>query len=440
MNNVPEIRPAFNRSVKINFDGGDLSSDAGLFLVREFAKKVGIRELIEKKFRTNDTAERRHTDAENLLQMVYQKIAGYFRDDDADELTDEPVFQTLLGKEALASQRTLSRFHHRMDEDTLNQFNGIHRELRKRVYRITPPEMVLFDIDSTLFETFGEQEGEAFNYHYGGHGYHPLLCYDGLTGDLLKAELRSGSVYTSKDVTGFMQPLLKEYRNRYPGMNLYLRGDSGFAVPELYEQLERNGVSYAIRLKDNPALKRESQWMETDLNERTRLNTIDYAVEYGEFIYRAGSWNSPRRVVVKMEKPQNQMICIPTYIVTNMALPPESLIRLYCNRGRMENFIKESKNGFDFDTMSSHSKIVNANRLQLSALAYNLFNWFRRLVLPDSMCKLQIDTLRLKLLKIAARVIRAARYLTFKLCSSCPYQEEFRQTFDNIQRLTPLLR
>jgi hypothetical protein len=439
MNSVPEIRPVFNKGVKINFDGGDLSSDAGLLLLREFAQRIDLHELIGKQFKTKDLAQRWHTDAENLLQMVYQKIAGYFRDDDADELTDEPVFRTLLDKNALASQPTLSRFHNRMDEDTLKQFNSIQRELRRRIHRLTHPDMMLFDIDSTLFETFGEQEGEAFNYHYNGHGYHPLLCYDGLTGDLLKAVLREGNVYTSRDVTDFMKPLLTEYRHRYPGISLYLRGDSGFAVPELYEQLERSGVSYAIRLKDNAILSRETEWMEAELNERTRLNKIDSAVEYGEFVYQANTWKSPRRVVVKMEKPQNQMVCIPMYIVTNMDLPPESLIQFYCNRGRMENFIKESKNGFDFDTMSSHSMTVNANRLQLSVLAYNFFNWFRRLVLPDSMRKLQIDTLRLKLLKIAAKIIKAARYLTFKLCSSCPYQEEFRQTFANIQRLAPLL-
>jgi len=440
MSSINEIRLEFNRSLKIDFNGGDLSSDAGLFLIREFAKKIGIHELIEKQFKTKDTAQRRHTDAENLLQMIYQKIAGYFRDDDADELTNEPVFRTLLDKEALASQPTLSRFHNRMDKDTLDQFNDIQREMRKRIYRYTCPEMLLFDVDSTLFETFGKQEGEAFNTHYNGHGYHPLLCYDGLTGDLLKAELRSGNVYTSRDVTDFMEPLLAEYRQRYPSMDLYLRGDSGFAVPQLYDQLEQQGVSYAIRLKDNAVLRREAQWLEEELNERTQFNKVDFAVEYGEILYQAGSWVSPRRVVIKMEKPQGQMICIPTYIVTNMELPPESLIRFYCNRGRMENFIKESKHGFDFDTMSSPSMTVNANRLQLSALAYNLFNWFRRITLPTSMRMHHVDTLRLKLLKIAARLVRAARYLTFKLCSSCPYQEEFRQAFANIQRLTPLLQ
>ena len=128
-----------------------------------------------------------------------------------------------------------------------------------------------------------------------------------------------------------------------------------------------------------------------------------------------------------------------TFIVTNMDISPEQLIRFYCKRGSMENFIKESKNGFDFGAVSSSSKIVNANRLQIHALAYNIFNWFKRLALSANMRKQQIDTIRLKLLKIAAKVVHSARYITFKLCSSCPYKQEFYKTLENIKRLTPKL-
>lgn len=113
---------------------------------------------------------------------------------------------------------------------------------------------------------------------------------------------------------------------------------------------------------------------------------------------------------------------------------PYAAIQFYCGRGKMENFIKE---GFDFSAVSSSTKLVNANRLQLHALAYNLFNWFRRLALAANMRKLRIDTVRLKLLKIAARVVRSTRYKTFKLCSSCAYKREFFETFQNISQLQP---
>ncbi|MPQ44581.1 transposase, partial [Clostridium tarantellae] len=125
-------------------------------------------------------------------------------------------------------------------------------------------------------------------------------------------------------------------------------------------------------------------------------------------------------------------------VVTNMTLPPEQLIMFYSNRGTMENFIKESKNGFALDSMSSTSFLANANKLQLSLLAYNFNNWFRRLALSNKSKTNRIQTLRLKLIKIAAKIVTSARYITFKLCSSCPYKEEFMNILNNIGALKAL--
>ena len=339
-----------NRQIKINFDGGDLSSDAGLLLIKEFISKLGIERLLNRSFKTNDSAVfRYHTDRDNLLQMIYMIMAGYFEDDASDELTKDPIFKAVLEKSALASQPTVSRFFNRMDEDTLKQFQEISQILRKRIYSIQMPQAVILDLDSTLLVAYGKQEGRAFNFHYRSNGYHPLVCYDGITGDLIKIHLRDGAAYSCTGVTNFLQPILDEYLNDYPTIHLLLRGDSGFATPDLYKQCEENGTSYVIRLK--------------------------------------------------------------------------------------ENFIKESKSGFDFSAVSSHNRIVNANRVQVHALAYNIFNWFRRLVLSAKMRKQRIDTVRLKLLKIATKVVHSARYITFKLCSSCPYKEEFYDTLSAIGKL-----
>ena len=281
-----------NRQIKINFDGSDLSSDAGLLLIKEFISKLGIERLLNRSFKTNDSAVfRYHTDRDNLLQMIYMIMAGYFEDDASDELTKDPVFKAVLEKSALASQPTVSRFFNRMDEDTLKQFQEISQILRKRIYSIQMPQAVILDLDSTLLAAYGKQEGRAFNFHYRSNGYHPLVCYDGITGDLIKIQLRDGAAYSCTGVTDFLQPILDEYLNDYPTIHLLLRGDSGFATPDLYKQCEENGTSYVIRLK--------------------------------------------------------------------------------------ENFIKESKSGFDFSAVSSHNRIVNANRVQVHALAYNIFNWFR---------------------------------------------------------------
>ena len=281
-----------NRQIKINFDGGDLSSDAGLLLIKEFISRLDIERILNRSFKTNDSAVfRYHTDRDNLLQMIYMIMAGYFEDDASDELTKDPVFKAVLEKSALASQPTVSRFFNRMDEDTLKQFQEISQILRKRIYSIQMPQAVILDLDSTLLAAYGKQEGRAFNFHYRSNGYHPLVCYDGITGDLIKIQLRDGAAYSCTGVTDFLQPILDEYLNDYPTIHLLLRGDSGFATPDLYKQCEENGTSYVIRLK--------------------------------------------------------------------------------------ENFIKESKSGFDFSAVSSHNRIVNANRVQVHALAYNIFNWFR---------------------------------------------------------------
>ena len=339
-----------NRQIKINFDGGDLSYDAGLLLIKEFISKLGIEWLLNRSFKTNDSAVfRYHTDRDNLLQMIYMIMAGYFEDDASDELTKDPIFKAVLEKSALASQPTVSRFFNRMDEDTLKQFQEISQILRKRIYSIQMPQAVILDLDSTLLAAYGKQEGRAFNFHYRSNGYHPLVCYAGITGDLIKIQLRDGAAYSCTGVTNFLQPILDEYLNDYPTIHLLLRGDSGFATSDLYKQCEENGTSYVIRL--------------------------------------------------------------------------------------MENFIKESKSGFDFSAVSSHNRIVNANRVQVHALAYNIFNWFRRLVLSAKMRKQRIDTVRLKLLKIATKVVHSARYITFKLCSSCPYKEEFYDTLSAIGKL-----
>jgi hypothetical protein len=411
-----------------------------LLLVNEFFCKMGVAKLIRRVFKTSDRAKRReHKDGDNLLQMIFQIIASYFTDDNADELTNEPVFTSVLGKNSLASQPTLSRFHNRMAEDTLEQFNDIIVGLRSTAYSVEMPKMVLFDLDTTLLETHGNQEGMGFNFHYSANGYHPQVCYDGLTGDLLKAELREGTDYCCKGIDSFMQPLLDEYQNEYPDIELFLRADSGFATPELYSLCETNGVSYAIKLKDNKALSKLASELVSELDDMTRDNIMPYAVVHGEFYYQAGSWEYPRRVICKVEKPQGQMFSTTSYIVTNMDMSPEKVVKYYRNRGRMENFIKEGKGGFDFGALSSRAQVVNANRFQIHVLAYILFNYFRRLVLPESMRNNVIDTIRLKLIKIAARIVRSARYITFKLCSSCPYKKEFYKTIENIRSIGPQL-
>ena len=171
-----------------------------------------------------------------------------------------------------------------MDEYTLNQFLAITRVLRMRIYSIQIPQAVILDLDSTLLDAYGRQEGRAFNFHYQNNGYHPLVCYDGMTGDLIKIQLRDGTQYSCTGVVDFLQPILDEYLNDYPAIRILLRGDSGFATPDLYKQCEENGTSYVIRLKENGTLRKKASNLVDELDEITRNNKVDYAAAYGEFI------------------------------------------------------------------------------------------------------------------------------------------------------------
>lgn len=240
MMSITEMELKSNSKIKIDFGGGNLSSDGGLLLMKEFLSKIGFEQIAAAKFKTTDKSMRIHTDVENLKQVLYQIFSSYNEDDCADELTNEPVISAALGKTSLASQPTLSRFYNRMDENTLTQLSEIMLELRKIVYRIKPPEQILFDLDSTLLPLYGNQEGKGYNVHYSSVGYHPLLCYDGLTGDLLKAELRNGTEYCGKDAATFMQSLFDEFNENHYNTSLFLRGDSGFAMPDLYDICEDN--------------------------------------------------------------------------------------------------------------------------------------------------------------------------------------------------------
>ena len=232
-----------------------------------------------------------------LLQFLYQILAAYFTDDCADHLRKDPLFTRLVDKDVLASQPTLSRFWNRMDDSTMGQFLAILKKMRKAVYSVSMPREVILDLDSTLLAAYGRQEGRRFNFHYYDSGYHPLLCYDGYTHDPIQLQLRTGNVYSSDGTVDFLQPILNEYRTEYKDIRLKLRGDSGFAIPAIYDQAEDNNISYAIRLKQNAALVRLAAEADEQLYEMTREDQISYAVIYGEFEYKAATWRQPRRVL-----------------------------------------------------------------------------------------------------------------------------------------------
>jgi len=437
MDTISEIRMNFKSRIKLNFDGGNLTSDSGMLLYKKFDKKIGFSKEIRNSVVIKDnTNHRKHENEDVILQRIYQNAAGYHADDDADDLRSDSLFQEVLEKDDLASQPTISRVNNKVNKNTMKQLQTANFNLLDKIYTSEPPEKIIFDLDSTNSKTYGNQHGSAYNTHYGAEGYHPLLMYDGNSGDLIKAELRSGNVHTSRQSVRFAGPELKKYNKKLKDIPLYLRADSGFAKPGLYNIAEEHNTLYTIRLKANAKLYELARPFTEKLDQKFKENLYTKHILYGEFEYQAGSWDKKRRVIVKIKKPKGQLHYEFVFIVTNIKnWSPEKIVKFYCQRGNMENFIKESKNGFALGKMSSTKYWANANKLQQMVLAYNLNNWMRRFCFPGKTKSYRIETIRTKVIKIAARIVKRGRYIIYKLASSCPNKKFFYTIFKNIQKL-----
>lgn len=435
MATLPQITLDFNRQIKLSNDGGSLSSDTGELIFREFDEKIGFSKTLAKQLHLNDTrAYYLHSNDNLLRQKIYQMIAGYSEDDAADHLASDPVFTQIIGTPALASQPSLSRFYKRFDSTSIEQLERANQELLDKVHEFRDSKALIIDLDSTHSDTYGHQESAAFNAHYGTIGFHPLVAFDGVTGDFLKAKLRSGNVYTSNGVMEFIQPLIEHYNEKFPATSLFLRGDSGFAVPALYELCEKESVYYVIRLKSNAQLQKLAEEY-CPSSVPSDVTKTEYYFE--ETIYQAKSWSKPRKVIIQSVRPAGELFFIHSFFVTNLevAFSPKDIVRSYQKRGTMENYIKEAKNGFRLDQMNSHSFQVNEVRMMLSLLAYNLTNWLRTLSFPPEQKNMQIETIRTRLIKVASKLVKSGRSLYFKLSSSFVYQEFFWKVLCRIQKL-----
>ena len=427
----------FNSKVKTNFNGGDLTSDSGLLLYKEFDNKIGFSQVIKENLSFDDNINhRKHKNEDVILQRIYQNATGYHADSDANDLRYDNIFQTILNKDILASQSNISRVNTKSNKENMKQLQKANYNLLDKTHNFKPPEEIIFDLDSTNCETYGDQYGSAYNYHYGANGYHPLLMFDGATGDLIKAKLRAGNVYTSRKAVRFVGPVFKKYSKRFKEIPLYLRGDSGFAKPGIYKIAEEHDILYTIRLKANAKLYDLAQPLEEKLIQKTQDNLYEKQVVYGQLNYKAVSWNKERKVIVKVEKPIGELTYNYSFIVANIkSWSTSEIVNFYCQRGTMENFIKDGKNGFAFAKMSSSKYWANANKLQQMLLAYNLNNWMRRLCFPESNKSDRIRTIRTKLIKIAGKIVKTGRYIYYKLASSCPNKKLFFRVLSNIQNL-----
>ena len=343
----------FNNNLIVSHDGGRLSSDSGLILIDELMDAFQFTQLSKKIVRFNDSRKYwTHTNHKLLKQLVLQIVAGYNTDSAANILQHDPVLQTLSTDEPLASQSSISRFYDRVVVETILTLQVLNQDLIDKARLVRNDTNMIIDLDSTHSDTFGHQEQTAYNAHYGTNGYHPLVAFDGLTGDFLKAKLRSGNQYTSNGVKEFLEPLLEHYNQTIPTTDILVRGDSGFATPDVYDLCDLYENQSVIRLKANRNLYRLAEEFVFYDNHHP---WDEKEVYYHSVSYQAASWFKPRRVCIRSTREVGELLFKHSFIVTNFSenISAKRVFETYNKRGTMENYIKEAKNSFFFDKTDS---------------------------------------------------------------------------------------
>lgn len=425
----------FNNNLIVSHEGGRLSSDSGLVLVDELMDAFQFTQYSTDIVSFDESRKYwTHTNHKILKQLIFQLIAGYKADTSANILQHDPVLQTLSSDEPLASQPSVSRFFDRVTDKTIEDFQTLNQTLLDQVRTVRNDTEMIIDLDSTHSDTFGHQEQTDYNAHYQTNGYHPLVAFDGLTGDFLKAKLRSGNQYTSNGVTEFLKPLLEHYNQTIPTTDILVRGDSGFATPDVYELCEEYDAHFVVRLKHNNNLYRlAEEFVLVDNN----YPWDEIEVYYRSVSYQATSWTKPRRVCIRSTREIGELLFDHAFVVTNFSenISSERVFEIYKKRGTMENYIKEAKNSFYFDKTDSPRFIENHARMMISVLAYNIVNFLKTCCFDKKWKGLQMNTIRLRLLKIAGKLVSTARQMYLKLSSSHVYHAEFYNVFKRIQRI-----
>ena len=428
-----------SKPVVADFQGGRLTTDAGALLLREVAQRTGLFDAISAVI-----PDPRHPvfivhDQRTMIAQRITAIAlGYEDLNDHQTLRVDPALQVAAGKLPqddlpLASPPTLCRLENRVERKALvkiaevlvDQFIASHQ---------SPPEHLILDFDATDDRVHGTQEGRFFHGYYDHYCFLPLYVFCG--DELLAAYLRPSNIDGAKHTRALLKLLVDKLRVAWPEVKITIRGDSGFCRWRLMRWCDSHGIGYVLGLAKNTTLLREAtDWIARA--ERQFQRTSGSQRLFGSISYAAKTWDRPRRVIVKAE--HNVQGPNPRFVVTNEPGDPQELYEdVYCQRGEMENRIKEQQLDLFADRTSCHRFVSNQFRLLMSSAAYVLVQALRRTALAGTeLAKAQVGTIRLKLFKVAARVLKSTRRVTFHLASSYPYQELFRAIFDRLRRFWP---
>jgi len=415
-------------------DGGDITSDAGLLLVSLADKKLGLTQAMASAI----TDPRQQSKVEHgIIEMARERIYGICQDyedaNDLDMLRDDPALKTACKRlpksgEALASQPTISRFE---NMPSAKEMARMAVAMAERVITQLPEgtRRVIIDVDPTEDPCHGQQEFEFFNGHYGSHCYLPVHIH--ITGDdgrqrILASLLRPGNAGPTKGLCSTLRIAIRLVRERTPGAQIILRADSAFGVCDVLNFCADMGIDYILGMKGNKVLHDLSAPVQMDACLKYKWEG-NGCREYGSVSYKAGSWRQPRRVVVKAEITQGELN--PRFVVTSLKMGDEEAYGFYCGRGEQENRIKEMKLDLNSGRTSCHRFLANQFRLLMHTAACMLMGVLQESLAGTRFAKLQIGTLRTRILKVGARVVETSRKIWFHLPSSFPQMEIWRRMY-----------
>jgi len=360
-----------------------------------------------------------------VRQRVFQIACGYEDQNDSDFLREDPLLKLSCGSlpesgSDLASQPTICWMENAATARSCRQIAEVlfERYLNERG-KDGAPEKVLLDFDATADPVHGEQQHSYYHGYYGQHIYHPLVVFDGESGHLITALLRAGNTHASNSSVALLKRIVSRLRERWPEVQIELRADAGFAVPALYDYCEAEDITYTIALITNPKLQEMAEELLEEAKE-SHQKTSHKARLFGEDVYEAGSWEHERRVIYKaeaMEQGTNTR-----FVLTTRNDEPNALYEFYARRGEAENWIKDLKLHMKADRLSCHRFVANQFRLLLHAAAYWLMDALRRKLIEGGSRRMQLDTLRLGLIKIGGRVRELMTKVRLHLASSHPGQ------------------
>ncbi len=432
------LRVGFDRTVKLAFHGATVSSDAGLFPYRDLDEAAGLTASgAAALFDQRSGSNIRHNLRALLRQSIYSRLAGYEDVNDAERLSVDPVMRRVVGGRAAAGAASTSQVG-RFETEVMTAGKNL-AALRTMpgqwvdlIRRRRPTNRLVLDMDSSVSETYGQQEGSAYNGHFGCECYHPLFIFN-QDGDVERALLRPGNVASADAWRSVLEPVIQRYRDlQVPRV---FRADAAFAIPELYALLEGQGYRYAIRLKANPVLERHIEHLLTRPVGRPPNKPQRF---YYSFHYQAQPWDRSRRVVAKVGWHRGELFPRVGFIVTNMTGWSRKVVQFYNGRGTAEQWIKEGKHAVGWTRLSCQRFDANQVRLQLHVLAYNLGNFLRRVALPPSVGHWTLTTLRDRLIKIGGKMVRHAPYVTFQLAEVAIPRALYGAILERIRRFAAI--